>query len=158
MCWFQCFFHPPPLQVNLDFQKLNLHPSQLRFRVENQPGSGQLRLDPSPDSGAPFAEERTLVLEGTFSMLDLWQGRVSYAHSGAEARQDSFMFSVFSTNEKQLPASTHLHRFHINVSAVNDAPELSLPEGNLFSVVDKSSRKVGAGRSRSGVRTNTNAA
>lgn len=153
---------PSPLQVNLDFQKLNLHPSQLKFRVETRPVSGQLRLDPSPDSGAPFAEERTLVLEGTFSMLDLWQGRVSYAHSGAEVRQDSFTFSVFSTNEKQLPVSTHLHRFHINISAVNDAPALSLPEGNLFSVVDKSSRKVGtcvcAGRSRSRVRTNTNAA
>lgn len=145
--WFQCFFHPP-LQVNLDFQRLNLHPSQLMFRVENQPVSGQLRLDPSPDSGAAVAEERSLVLgaerlEGTFSMLDLWQGHVSYAHSGAEVQQDSFMFSVFSTNKKQLPVSNHLHRFHINISAVNDAPVLSLPQGNLFSVVDKSTRKVG---------------
>lgn len=148
--WFQCFFCGP-LQVNLDFQKLDLHPSQLMFRVEGQPVSGELRLDLSPDSGATLADERTMVLgavdlERTFSMLDLWQGRVMYVHSGAEGLQDFFMFSVFSTNKKQLPAflrGNHLHRFDINISPVNDAPALSLPEGNLFTVVDRSKRKVG---------------
>lgn len=132
--------------MNLDFQKLDLHPSQLMFRVEGQPVSGELRLVPSPDPGAPLAEEQPVVLgaddlERTFSMLDLWHGRVMYVHSGAEVLQDSFMFSVFSTNKKQLP--NHLHRFRINISPVNDAPVLSLAEGNLFTVVDKSKRKVG---------------
>lgn len=148
--WFQSFIYGP-LQVNLDFQKLDLHPSQLKFRVEGQPVSGELRLDLSPDSGATLAEERTVVLgaedlERTFSMLDLWQGRVMYVHSGAEVLQDFFMFSVFSTNKKQLPVflrGNHLHRFHINISPLNDAPVLSLAEGNLFTVVDKSKRKVG---------------
>lgn len=149
--WFQCFLCGP-LQVNLDFQKLDLHPSQLMFRVEGQPVSGELRLDPRPDSGATLAEERTVVLgaddlKRTFSMLDLWQGHVMYVHSGAEVPQDFFMFSVFSTNKKQLPAflrGNHLHRFQIRISPLNDAPVLSLPEGNLFTVVDKSKRKVGA--------------
>lgn len=148
---FQSFLYGP-LQVNLDFQKLDLHPSQLMFRVEGQPASGALRLDLSPDSGAALAEERTVVLgaddlERTFSMLDLWQGRVMYVHSGAEVLQDSFMFSVFSTNKKQLPVflrGNHLHRFDINISPVNDAPALSLPDGSLFTMVDKSKRKVGA--------------
>lgn len=141
--WFQCFFDVP-LQVNLDFQKLDLHPSQLMFRVEGQPVSGELRLDLSADSGAALvlgADD----LEPTFSMLDLWQGRVTYSHSGAEVLQDFFMFSVFSTNKKQLPVGNHLHRFDINISPVNDAPVLSLPEGNLLTLVDKSKRKVGTG-------------
>lgn len=134
--------------MNLDFQKLDLHPSQLMFRVEAQPVSGELQLDLSPDSGAALAEERAVVLgagdlERTFNMLDLWQGRVMYVHSGAEVVQDFFMFSVFSTNKKQLPVGNHLHRFDIKVTPVNDAPVLSLPEGNLFTVVDKSKRRVG---------------
>uniref|UniRef100_H3D6R5 Laminin G domain-containing protein n=1 Tax=Tetraodon nigroviridis TaxID=99883 RepID=H3D6R5_TETNG len=53
---------PRHIKVNLDFQKLDLHPSQLMFRVEGQPVSGELRLDLSPDSGAPLAEEQTVVL------------------------------------------------------------------------------------------------
>lgn len=123
------------------------------FRVEGQPVSGELRLDLSPDSGAPLAEEQTVVLgaedlERTFSMLDLWQGRVMYVHGGAEVLQDFFMFSVFSTNKKQLPVGNQLHRFDINISPVNDAPALSLPEGNLFTLVDKSKRKVGTGVGR----------
>lgn len=148
---FTGFFHPS-LQVNLDFQKLDLRPSQLMFRVEGQPVHGELRLDLRPDTGAALAEERTVEpgadeLERTFSMLDLWQGRVMYVHSGAEVLQDFFMFSVFSTNKRQLPtflSGNHLHRFDINISPVNDAPVLSLPEGNLFTVVDRSKRKVGA--------------
>lgn len=137
--------------MNLDFQKLDLRPAQLMFRVEEPPVHGELRLDLRPDTGAALAEEQTVVLgadepERTFSMLDLWQGRVLYVHSGAELLQDSFMFSVFST-KRQLPVflnGNHLHRLDINITPVNDAPVLSLPEGNLFTVVDKSKRKVGA--------------
>lgn len=121
------------------------------FRVEEPPVYGELRLDLRPDMGATMSEERTVVLgadelERTFSMLDLWQGRVLYVHSGAELLQDSFMFSVFSTNKRQLPVflnGNHLHRLDINITPVNDAPVLSLPEGNLFTVVEKSNRKVG---------------
>lgn len=120
------------------------------FRVEARPVSGELRLGPSPDSGAASAQEQTVVLgagdlQRTFSMLDLWQGRVMYVHGGAEVLQDFFMFSVFSTNKKQLPVGNRLHRFHIDISPVNDAPALTLPEGNLFTVVDKSKRTVGRG-------------
>lgn len=137
--------------MNLDFQKLDLRPAQLMFRVEEPPVYGELRLDLRPDMGATMSEERTVVLgadelERTFSMLDLWQGRVLYVHSGAELLQDSFMFSVFSTNKRQLPVflnGNHLHRLDINITPVNDAPVLSLPEGNLFTVVEKSNRKVG---------------
>lgn len=137
--------------MNLDFQKLDLRPSQLMFRVEGQPVHGELRLDLSPDTGATLAGERTVVLgadelERTFSMLDLWQGRVLYVHGGAEVLQDFFTFSVFSTNKKQQPVflrGNYLHRLDINISPVNDAPVLSLPQGNLFTVVHKSKRKVG---------------
>uniref|UniRef100_A0A672Z8C2 Laminin G domain-containing protein n=1 Tax=Sphaeramia orbicularis TaxID=375764 RepID=A0A672Z8C2_9TELE len=120
--------------VNLDFRKLDIHPSQLMFRIEAQPIHGHLRLDLG-------AEEK----DRTFSMVDLWQGRVMYVHSGSEDQSDFFMFSVFSSNKKELPVllkGSRLHRFDISISPVNDAPVLSLPEGNLFTVLENSKRQV----------------
>ena len=35
-------------QVNLDFRSLDIHPSQLMFRIEKQPVHGRVRLDPGP--------------------------------------------------------------------------------------------------------------
>lgn len=141
------------LQVNLDFRKLGIHPSQLMFRIEEQPVHGQLRLDLRPDSDGILSEdqERTITIgneekDRTFSMLDLWQGRVMYVHSGSEDQSDFFMFSPFSNNKKELPVflrNNRLYRFDITISPVNDAPVLSLPEGNLFTMLDKSKRQVG---------------
>lgn len=117
------------------------------FRIEGQPVHGQLLLD----VGGTLGEEKTIMLgadevDRTFSMLDLWQGRVMYIHSGSEVQWDFFLFSVFCTSKKRLPLflkGDRLHRFDISISPVNDAPVLSLPEGNVFSVVEKSKRKVG---------------
>lgn len=78
-------------------------------------------------------------------MLDLWQGRVTYVHSGSEDQNDFFMFSAFSSDKKELPVflkDNRLHRFDISISPVNDAPVLSLPEGNLFTLLEKSKRQV----------------
>ncbi|KAM3600638.1 uncharacterized protein V6R79_026433 [Siganus canaliculatus] len=143
---------PKHLRVNLDFRKLGIHPSQVMFRIEGQPVHGQLRLDLGPDSnGQPGEEHERIITVGTeeadrtFSMLDLWQGRVMYVHSGSEVQQDFFMFSVFVKNKKELPPSlkgNRLHRFDISISPVNDAPVLSLPEGNLFTLVEKSKRQL----------------
>lgn len=126
------------------------------FRIEGQPVHGQLRLDLSPDPDGLLGErqEKTITIEAeevdrTFSMLDLWQGRVMYVHSGSEVQQDFFMFSVFSGSKKELPVflkGNRLHRFDISISPVNDAPVLSLPEGNLFTLVEKSKRQVGMSR------------
>ena len=123
------------------------------FRIEGQPVHGQLRLDlrPDPDEVLGEVQERTITtgaeeVDRTFSMLDLWQGRVMYVHSGSEDQHDFFMFSVFSSTTKQLPVflkGNRLHRFDISISPVNDAPVLSLPEGNLFTLLEKSKRQVG---------------
>lgn len=123
------------------------------FRIEEQPVHGQLRLDlsPNPDGMLAEGQERSITIgaeekDRTFSMLDLWHGRVMYVHSGSEDQNDFFMFSVFTSNKKELPLSlkgNRLHRFDISISPVNDAPVLSLPEGNLFTLLEKSKRQVG---------------
>uniref|UniRef100_A0A3Q2PEK0 Chondroitin sulfate proteoglycan 4-like n=1 Tax=Fundulus heteroclitus TaxID=8078 RepID=A0A3Q2PEK0_FUNHE len=125
----QALLEPKHMKVNLDFRKLGIHPSQLMCLVVEPPVHGQLTIGIG-------AEEK----DRTFSMLDLWQGRVMYVHSGSEDQNDFFTFSIFSNNEKELPIfpeDSRLHRFNISIAPVNDAPVLSLPQGNLFTLPEK---------------------
>uniref|UniRef100_A0A3B4AXU3 Laminin G domain-containing protein n=1 Tax=Periophthalmus magnuspinnatus TaxID=409849 RepID=A0A3B4AXU3_9GOBI len=111
--------------------KVILHFAQVHSSA--QPIHGHLRLDLLP--------KRDL----TFSMVDLWQGRIIYVHSGSEEPSDFFMFSVFSSGKKELPLflkGNRLHRFDISISPVNDAPVLSLPEGNLFTMLENAKRQL----------------
>ncbi|KAF4113076.1 hypothetical protein G5714_005621 [Onychostoma macrolepis] len=108
--------------------------SQIIFRIEEQPVHGQLRLDVDQEQA-----------EHTFSMLDLWHGRVMYIHGGSEDPQDFFMFSVFSSSRKEVPGylkGHKLYRFNVTVTPTNDAPELSLPEGNLFTLLENSKKRL----------------
>lgn len=123
------------IKVNLEFLKLGIQQSQIMFRIEEQPVHGQLRDDVDPDQQG-----------NTFSISDLWHGRVMYVHGGSEDPQDFFMFSVFTTStNNKVPGflkGSHLHRFNITVIPINDAPELSLPEGNLFILLENSKRHL----------------
>ncbi|XP_076857171.1 chondroitin sulfate proteoglycan 4 [Brachyhypopomus gauderio] len=122
------------IKVNLDFKKLGIRQSQITFRIEEQPVHGQLRFD--------LDQEQE---ENTFSMLDLWHSRVMYIHGGSEDPHDHFMFSVFSSSRKETPSylkGHKLYRFNITVTPTNDAPELSLPEGNLFVLLENSRKKL----------------
>ncbi|KAI5099485.1 chondroitin sulfate proteoglycan 4-like isoform X2 [Silurus meridionalis] len=123
------------IKFNLEFHKLGIRQSQIMFRIEEQPVHGHLRLDVDPDQQ-----------ENTFSFLDLWHNRIMYVHGGSEDPQDFFMFSVFTTStNKEVPGylkGSHLHRFNISVTPINDAPELSLPEGSLFIVLENSKRHL----------------
>ncbi|KAI5613088.1 chondroitin sulfate proteoglycan 4-like, partial [Silurus asotus] len=122
------------IKVNLDFRKLGIRQSQIMFRIEEQPVHGQLRFDVDQEQE-----------ENTFSMLDLWHGRVIYIHGGSEDPHDHFMFSVFSSSRKVTPSylkGEKLYRFNVTVTPTNDAPELSLPQGNLFVLLENSRKRL----------------
>lgn len=122
------------IKVLLDFRKLGIRQSQIMFRIEEQPLRGQIRLDVDQDQE-----------ENTFSMLDLWHERVMYIHGGSEEPDDFFMFSIFSSSRKQVPdylKGTKLYRYNISVTSTNDAPELSLPQGNLFVLLENSKKRL----------------
>ncbi|KAM9858922.1 chondroitin sulfate proteoglycan 4 [Aulostomus maculatus] len=122
------------IKVLLDFKKLGIRQSQIMFRIQEQPLCGQIRLDVDPDQ-----------VENTFSMLDLWHERVMYIHGGAEDPDDFFMFSIYSSSRKQVPdylKGNKLYRYNITVTPTNDAPELSLPEGNLFVLLENSKKRL----------------
>ncbi|XP_045562648.1 chondroitin sulfate proteoglycan 4 [Salmo salar] len=121
------------IKVHLDFKKLGVRQSQIMFRIQEQPVHGQIRLDVDQDQE-----------ENIFSMLDLWHGRVMYIHGGSEDPEDFFTFSIFSSSRKVVPTylqGTRRYRYNITVTPTNDAPELSLPQGNLF-VLMENSRKL----------------
>ncbi|XP_069563967.1 chondroitin sulfate proteoglycan 4-like isoform X1 [Brachyistius frenatus] len=122
------------IKVLLDFKKLGIRQSQIMFRIREQPVRGQIRLDVDQDQE-----------ENTFSMLDLWHGRVMYIHGGSEKPDDFFMFSIFSSSRKQVPDylnGNKLYCYNISVTPTNDAPELSLPEGNLFVLLENSKKRL----------------
>ncbi|XP_061585523.1 chondroitin sulfate proteoglycan 4 [Cololabis saira] len=122
------------VKVFLDFKKLGIRQSQIMFRIQEQPVRGQLRLDVDQDQE-----------DNTFSMLDLWHGRVMYVHGGSEEPDDFFMFSIFSSSRKQVPdylKSDKLYRYNVTVTPTNDAPELSLPEGNLLVLLENSKKRL----------------
>ncbi|XP_017267690.1 chondroitin sulfate proteoglycan 4 [Kryptolebias marmoratus] len=120
------------IKIFLDFKKLGIRQSQIVFRIQEQPIRGQIRLDVDQDQE-----------ENTFSMLDLWHGRVMYVHGGSEEPDDFFMFSIFCSSRKQVPdylKDSKLYQYNVTVTPTNDAPELSLPEGNLFVLLENSKK------------------
>lgn len=122
------------IKVLLDFKKLGIRQSQIMFRIQEQPVHGQIRLDVDPDQE-----------KNTFGMLDLWHGRAMYIHGGSEEPDDFFLFSVYSSSRKQVPdylKSDKLYRYNLTVTPTNDPPELSLPEGNLFVMLENSKKRL----------------
>ncbi|KAM3867633.1 chondroitin sulfate proteoglycan 4 [Diretmus argenteus] len=122
------------IKILLDFKNLGIRQSQIMFRIQEQPMRGQIRLDVDQDQE-----------ENTFSMLDLWHGRVMYIHGGSEDPDDFFLFSIYSISRKQVPdylRGNKLYRYNITVTPTNDAPELSLPEGNLFVLLENTRKHL----------------
>ncbi|XP_068506327.1 chondroitin sulfate proteoglycan 4 isoform X2 [Syngnathus scovelli] len=124
------------IKVLLDFKTLGIRQSQIVFEIRERPTHGQIRLDVDEDRA-----------ENTFGMLDLWHRRVMYIHGGSEDPDDFFLFSIASSSRKEVPrylGADTLYRFNITVTATNDAPELSLPEGNLFVLLENSKKRLSA--------------
>nr|XP_028603810.1 chondroitin sulfate proteoglycan 4-like [Podarcis muralis] len=123
------------IKVNVEFKKLGIRQSQILFKVKDQPPHGYLRLDVESEQE-----------ESTFTMLDLWQGRVLYVHDGSEESYDYFTFSVSTSSKKEMPPylqGNKNYMFTIMVKPINDAPELTLPNGNLFLLSEHSKKCLG---------------
>ncbi|XP_069483369.1 chondroitin sulfate proteoglycan 4-like [Ambystoma mexicanum] len=122
------------MKVNLEFKELGIRQSQVIFKIVQQPEHGELKLDIGPDQ-----------VKNTFTMLDLWRGKVLYVHDGSEAPHDQFMFSVLTSSKKPMPAylqGSEQYTFNITVTPTNDPPELALPEGNLFVLLENSKKRL----------------
>ncbi|KAK2117856.1 hypothetical protein P7K49_004743 [Saguinus oedipus] len=68
------------MKLDVKFKDLGIHHSQILFKTEEMPIHGFLQLDMSPEQ----------EMEMTFTMSDLWQGKVWYVHDGSEEPMDYF--------------------------------------------------------------------
>ncbi|NWV23798.1 CSPG4 protein, partial [Origma solitaria] len=122
------------IKVNLDFQKLGIHQSQILFDVKKPPSHGNLKLNVEPVQEV-----------NTFTMQDVWQGKILYVHDGSEDTYDNFYFSISTSSEKIVSPylqGNEQHIFNITVTPVNDAPEIILPEGNLLLLLESSKKRL----------------
>ncbi|XP_063278332.1 chondroitin sulfate proteoglycan 4-like isoform X2 [Prinia subflava] len=122
------------IKVNLDFQKLGINQSQILFDIKEPPSHGHLKLNIEP-----------LQEVNTFTMQDVWQGKILYVHDGSEDTYDYFNFSISVKSEKIMSPyleGTEQHMFSISVTPVNDAPEIILPEGNLLLLLENSKKRL----------------
>ncbi|NXF77364.1 CSPG4 protein, partial [Sclerurus mexicanus] len=122
------------IKVNLDFEKLGINQSQILFEIKEPPSHGDLKLNVGPVQEV-----------NTFTMQDVCQGKILYVHDGSEDTYDYFNFSISTSSEKIVPPylqGNEQHMFSINVTPVNDAPEITLPEGNLLVVLENSKKRL----------------
>uniref|UniRef100_A0A670YMT0 Laminin G domain-containing protein n=1 Tax=Pseudonaja textilis TaxID=8673 RepID=A0A670YMT0_PSETE len=127
----QTFLGSKHIKVSVDFKALGIRQSQIFFRIKQPPSYGQLRLNVVSKQ------------DFTFSMLDLWQGKVLYIHNGSEENYDYFTFSVFTSSKRKMPLyleGNDEYMFTITVRPVNDAPELIFPNGNLLLLLEHSKK------------------
>ncbi|GCC20476.1 hypothetical protein chiPu_0019036 [Chiloscyllium punctatum] len=120
------------IKLNLEFKQLGVRPSQIIFKISKQPKHGHLKLNTGPEREP-----------NSFTTLDLWYGRVLYIHDGSEDSHDQFSFSIFTSTKKLVPEylkGDRQYLFNITVTPTNDAPELVLPEGNLFTLLENSKK------------------
>ncbi|KAG8131106.1 hypothetical protein E2320_017659 [Naja naja] len=128
----QTFLGSKHIKVSVDFKALGIRQSQILFRIKHPPSYGQLKLN------VVSKQE-----DFTFSMLDLWQGKVLYIHDGSEENYDYFTFSVFTSSKRKMPLyleGNDEYMFTITVRPVNDAPELIFPNGNLLLLLEHSKK------------------
>ncbi|XP_042187800.1 chondroitin sulfate proteoglycan 4 [Callorhinchus milii] len=124
------------IKLKLDFKKLGVRQSQIIFKITKQPTHGKLKLDVS--------SERE---QNSFTMLDLWHGRALYVHDGSEGSHDQFSFAIFTSSKKAAPAylrGEEQYQFNITVTPTNDPPQLVLPKGNLFVLLENSKKLLTA--------------
>ncbi|XP_068105503.1 chondroitin sulfate proteoglycan 4-like isoform X3 [Hyperolius riggenbachi] len=122
------------IKLNLNFKELGIRQSQIVFKIVEYPKHGQLKFNIS------VQQEK-----GTFTMLDLWHGRITYTHDGSEGSGDHLSFSVTTTSKNEMPSylrGEKLYALNITVTPSNDAPELSLPEGNLFTLLENTKKQL----------------
>ncbi|NXA44807.1 CSPG4 protein, partial [Nothocercus julius] len=128
----QALLESKHIKVGLDFQNSGIHQSQILFEIKEPPSHGDLKLDAEPVQKVK-----------SFTVQDLWQGKILYVHDGSENTYDYFTFSISTSSEEVvLPylQGHEQHVFSISVTPVNDAPEITLPAGNLLVLLENSKK------------------
>ncbi|XP_070542847.1 chondroitin sulfate proteoglycan 4-like [Ptychodera flava] len=124
------------IKVNGDLADLGLRESQVMFQITREPKFGEIIHDGLRRDGN----------NDIFTLLDLMGGRIIYIHDGSENFQDRLTFEVnILGNDGELPESLQKDNsfvLKIEISAVNDPPELLLPADSLMQLIVNTKRMI----------------
>jgi len=117
---------PNNIDVILDFPKFGVRDSGVIFYVVVLPKYGRIQVEQ--------AWQRAQSSELKFTMLDLSKDKVRYVHDGSENHLDSVEIELELSPGSGFTLPGYLQGRHkfvlpINVTAVNDPPELIIPSG-----------------------------
>ncbi|KAM8792820.1 chondroitin sulfate proteoglycan 4-like [Eudromia elegans] len=122
------------IKVSLDFQNSGIHQSQILFEIKEPPRHGDLKRNAEPVQKVK-----------SFTMRDLGQGKILYVHDGSENTYDYFTFSISTSSDEVVLPCLQGHEqyvFSITITPVNDAPEITLPGGNLLVLLENSKKQL----------------
>uniref|UniRef100_A0A8B9ZYY8 Chondroitin sulfate proteoglycan 4 n=1 Tax=Anas zonorhyncha TaxID=75864 RepID=A0A8B9ZYY8_9AVES len=122
------------VQPTVDLSLANIRPSQILFTLAGDPRHGQLELD------VPGSRSRK-----KFTLLDVMNRKVRYAHDGSEAPMDQLVLEVTVAAQQGVPECLRQGQKYvlpIMVSPTNDAPQVIFPHGNQMTVLSHTRRHL----------------
>jgi len=120
---------PHNMDMVLDYRKFGVRDSGVIFRLVTPPKYGRVQVEQ--------AWQRSGAGEVVFTLLDMGKDKVRFVHDGSENHLDSMELDLELNPGTGFTLPGYLqgrHRFvlPINITAVNDPPELIIPAGKVL--------------------------
>eukprot|EP00062_Callorhinchus_milii_P002601 gi/632939203/ref/XP_007908172.1/ PREDICTED: chondroitin sulfate proteoglycan 4 [Callorhinchus milii] len=119
----------------LDLSSIRVRHSQVLFKVTEDGIHGRLKVN------LPGARSRK-----AFTLLDVINRHIIYNHDGSEGPLDWLTFDVSVYSKQEIPdclKQGQRYIFTINITPVNDPPELIFPNGNLMMILENTWKALG---------------
>lgn len=118
------------IDVLIDYTKLHIMEAGVVFNIVQAPKHGRISVN-------TFGEENNSTQSKFFSLIDLSTDKIKYTHNGLEQFNDHLTidFQLISSTREPLPEFLQgKHRFvlHANITPVNDAPILTIPNNRVI--------------------------
>lgn len=120
------------ITVLFDYTKLHIMESGVVFNIVQAPKHGKISVNTFGTDDAQNSTQNKF-----FSLIDLSTDKIKYTHNGLEQFSDHITidFQLISSNREPLPEFLQgKHRFvlHANITPVNDAPILNIPNNRVL--------------------------
>lgn len=131
------------IDVLIDYTKFNIMEAGVVFNIVQPPKHGKISV-------LPFGTEEinNTTQNKFFSLIDLSTDKIKYTHNGMEQFSDHITIDLqlISNNREPLPEFLQgKHRFvlHANITPVNDAPILTIPNNRIFRLTQGIPKNIG---------------
>ncbi|XP_043926205.1 chondroitin sulfate proteoglycan 4 [Protopterus annectens] len=128
-------WEPERIHLTVDLDSINIRSSQVQFKVIHDAMHGHLELDNQDNNNKKL-----------FTLMDIMNGNVRYNHDGSEESVDQLIVEVSVHSKGNLPdclKKGQNYMLPIQVNPVNDPPHVIFPSGNLISMMEHTSKRLG---------------